>query len=133
MARSYIRIVGVPPGEAPEEVRRAWVGVRIPLPRFHARPKAWRTAGVLTGPRTLAARLAALWSGRLARSRGYAVSAVAAIAALEAEHPEAARWWREHAPHVLTPGKAFVFAAEACVEERGDPEVRGDADLGQRS
>lgn len=123
MSRAYIRIVAVPPGEAPEEVRCAWVGVRIPLPMFHARPKAWRSAGVLTGPRTLAARLAALWSGRLTRSSGYAVSAVAAIAALEAVHPDAAQWWREHAPHVLKPGKAFVFAAEACVEERDGSEA----------
>lgn len=124
MSRAYIRIVGVPPGEAPEEVRRAWVGVRIPLPRFHTGPKAWRSAGVLTGPRTLAARLAALWSGRLSRSDGYAVNVVEAIAALEAAHPEAARWWREHAPHLLKPGRAFVFAAAACVEEREGPEDR---------
>jgi hypothetical protein len=117
LSRAYIRIIAVPPGEAPEDVRQAWVGVRIPLPLFHRRPRAWRSAGVLTGPRTLLARLSALWSGRLGRANGYAVSVIEAIAALEAAHPEAARWWREHAPHLVRPGKAFVFSAEVCVVE----------------
>jgi len=39
MKRRYIRIVAVPPGEAPEEVRKAWVGVRIPLLLFHNNAK----------------------------------------------------------------------------------------------
>lgn len=120
MFRTYIRIVAVPPGEAPEEVRRAWVGVRIPLPLFHRRPREWRSAGVLSGPKTLAARLSALWSGRLRRANGYAVSVLEAIAALDATHPEAAKWWREHAPHLVKPGKAFVFSSEVCVVEE-DP------------
>jgi len=117
--RPHIRIVATPPGEAPEEIRRAWVGVRIPLPLFHTRSKEWRTAGVLTGPRTLFARLSALWSGRLKREGGYAVSVIEAIAALEAANPGAAKWWRENAPHLIRPGKAFVFASEVCVVEEG--------------
>ncbi len=115
MSRAHIRIIAVPPGEAPEEVRRAWVGVRIPLPLFHRHPRAWRSAGVLTGPRTIAARLSALWSGRLGRANGYAVSVVEAIAALEAADPQAAKWWRENAPYLIKPGKAFVFSSEVCV------------------
>lgn len=115
--RHTIRIIATPPGEAPEEVRQAWVGVRLPLPLFHRRARSWRTAGVLTGPRTLFARLAALVSGRLERKPGYAVSVVEALAALEKSRPDAARWWRENAPHLVRPGKAFVFAAEVCIEE----------------
>lgn len=117
MTRRFIRIVAVPPGEAPEEVRRAWVGVRIPLPLFHRHPREWRSSGVLTGPKGLVARVSALLSGRLERHRGYAVAAVAAMAALETRDPAAARWWRENVPHAIRPGKAFVFAAEACVVE----------------
>ena len=117
MARTFIRIIATPPGEAPEEIRRAWVGVRIPLPLFHRRAKGWRSAGVLTGPKSLVARLSALFSGRLERRQGYAVSVLDAISALEAANPAAARWWRENAPHVVRPGKAFVFAAEVCVVE----------------
>ena len=119
VSRARIRIVATPPGEAPEEIRRAWVGVAIPLPLFHTRAKEWRTSGVLSGPRTLLARLSARWSGRLERRSGYAVSVVEALAALEAANPDAARWWRENAPHLLRPGRAFVFAHEVCVVEEG--------------
>jgi hypothetical protein len=115
--RTFIRIIATPPGEAPEDVRRAWIGVRIPLPLFHRRAREWRSAGVLTGPKSLAARLAALLGGRFERRRGYAVSALEAVAALEAANPTAARWWHDNAPHAIAPGKAFVFAAEVCVVE----------------
>ncbi len=115
MKRTYIRIIATPPGEAPEEIRRAWVGVRIPLPLFHGHAKDWRASGVLTGPKSLFARLWAPFFGRLDRHRGYAVAVVEAIAALEAANPTAARWWRENTPQAIRPGKAFVFAAEVCV------------------
>ncbi len=117
MTRRYIRIIAVPPGEAPEDVRRAWVGVRIPMPLLHRNPREWRSSGVLTGPKNLVARVSALLSGRLERHRGYAVAVVEAISALEARDPAAARWWRENTPHAIRPGKAFVFAAEVCVVE----------------
>ncbi len=117
MKRSYIRIIATPPGEAPEEVRRAWVNVRLPLLLFHRRAKDWRSAGVLTGPKTFLARLSALFSGRLERKNGYAVAVVEAIAALEAVNPAAAKWWRENSPQLIRPGKAFVFASEVCVVE----------------
>jgi hypothetical protein len=42
-----------------------------------------------------------------------------AIEILEAQHADAAGWWRAHAPHMLQPGRHFVFA-EAC-GERIDP------------
>ncbi len=117
MKRTFIRIIATPPGEAPEEIRRAWVGVRIPLPLFLGHAKDWRSAGVLTGPKSLLERLSALWSGRFERRRGYAVSVTEAISALEAVHPGAATWWREHTPHAIKPGKAFVFAADVCILE----------------
>ncbi len=117
MARTFIRIIATPPGEAPEDIRKAWIGVRIPLPLFHRRAKRWRSAGVLTGPRSFVARLSALFSGRFERRQGYAVSVLEAISALDAANPAAARWWRGNAPHLLRPGKAFVFAAEVCVVE----------------
>ena len=117
MGRTYIRIIATPPGEAPEDIRRAWVGARIPLPLFHGRAKDWRSAGVLTGPKTLFARLSALISDRLVRRHGYAVAVVEAISALEAVSPAAAKWWRENTPQAIRPGKAFVFAAEVCVVE----------------
>ena len=117
MKRTFIRIIATPPGEAPEEIRRAWIGVRIPLPLLHKHAKDWRAAGVLTGPKSFLARLSGLFSGRFQRHYGYAVSVIEAISALEAANPAAAKWWRENTPEALRPGKAFVFAAEVCVVE----------------
>lgn len=119
-ARKVIRITAIPPGEAPQHIREAWVGVRVPLPLWPSRAKPWRSSGVLTGPRTIFARLSALLSGRFSRREGYAVRVTEAIAALERVRPDAAAWWRENAPHLVRPGKMFVFAAEVCVVEDGD-------------
>jgi hypothetical protein len=117
MKRTFIRIIATPPGEAPEEIRKAWIGVRIPMPLFHRNAKDWRSAGVLTGPKSFFARLRALFSGQYVRRHGYAVAVVEAILALEVSNPAAARWWRENTPQAIQPGKAFVFSAEVCVVE----------------
>ena len=47
-----VRIIGTPPGEAPEEVRRAWVGMVLPLAPGQSGSTAGRSFGVLTGPKT---------------------------------------------------------------------------------
>ena len=117
MKRSYIRIIATPPGEAPEEVRRAWVGLQLPLLLFHEEARDYRSAGVLTGPKGFLDKLRALFSGRIERKNGYAVVALQAIAVLEASNPEAAAWWRQNVPHALRQGKVFVFASEVCVVE----------------
>ncbi len=48
-----IRIVACPPGEAPQAVREAWIGLELPLPpgRLGHR-RGWLTTGVVSGPRT---------------------------------------------------------------------------------
>jgi hypothetical protein len=51
---------------------------------------------------------------------GYLVDAPAAIAILESAHPEAAAWWKAHAPHFLRPRRKFVFhKGIGTVVERG--------------
>jgi hypothetical protein len=119
MERAFIRIISTPPGEAPEDIRRAWVGVRIPLPLFRERAGDYLSAGVITGPKSFFELLLALFTGQLRKRHGYAVAVVEALMALEASHPAAAKWWRENAPQVLMPGKVFVFSAEVCVVEPG--------------
>lgn len=122
LKRTFIRITAIPPGEAPAEIRAARVGVCLPLACFHHRAMLWRTAGVLSGPRTFFFRLALWTSGRTDRTRGYAVNVLEALVALVAVHPEAALWWRENAPHLLQYGGTFVLSEEACGEEPdGDP------------
>ena len=44
-----VMIVDTPLGEAPLEVRRAFVGLELPLP--HSKPVHYPGPGVLTGPR----------------------------------------------------------------------------------
>jgi hypothetical protein len=110
----FIRIVAVPPGEAPEEVRRAWVGLVLPLAAGEFVPRRVRGAGVLTGPRSVLGWLLARLTGRSRYFYGYVVHAAQAVALLSEQAPGAAQWWRECAPHACRPGRCFLFAAEVC-------------------
>ncbi len=100
-AVAHLRILRTPPGEAPEEIRRAWVGIELPLRRGETEPACFQTVGVLS-------------HRHLEIGTGYAVDGRAAVKALASHSPEAAVWWREHAPHVLEPGYRFWFACEVC-------------------
>ncbi len=96
-----IRITAVPPGEAPEAVRRAWVGLELPFVGNRVGPQTQAVVGVV--------------SHRPAGTReGFAVDGARAIALLAARDPQAAAWWRGRAPHVLASGYQFVFPPESC-------------------
>ena len=107
-----VRIVRPPIGEAPEWVRRAWVGLELPL----AVPQAvtLETSGVLTGPRSWPGYWWARLTGRLQVVSGYVVASDRAIDLLGRSRPEAAAWWRTHAPDFCQPGAEFIFDAPAC-------------------
>jgi hypothetical protein len=52
----FIRIIATPSGEASEEVRRAWIGLELPLAAGETGPRTVSIGGVLTGlpwPRSL--------------------------------------------------------------------------------
>ena len=96
-----IRIVDVPEGQAPEYIRRAWVGLVLPLPAGHPPgPKAARTRGVLSygwrkwlpGFRT---------KGRI--DEVFLVAGSAAIDVLKKSDPYAAEWWIKNAPISYSP------------------------------
>jgi len=112
----FVRIVAVPPGEAPEEVRRAWVGMDLPLAAGETGPRELPTGGVLTGPRTVFGQLLKLLTGRRRYAYGYVIDAPQALTLLVEHAPEAARWWRQHAAHCWEPGRRFLFPAEVCAE-----------------
>jgi hypothetical protein len=99
---AQLRIVGTPPGEAPEEIRRAWVGVKLPLRRGETRPGWHRTEGVLSRQTSAAMRT------------GYSVNGRAAVKALASHSPEAAAWWRKNAPHVVAWGYRLWFPSDVC-------------------
>ena len=107
-----IRIISPPPGEAPLEIRQAWVGLELPV--LGKRPIRYLGSGVLTGPMSFIERLMHLITLRLVVKSGYVVPAQRAVEILEAVHPEAARWWHEHAAHAIRAGRKFLFAPECC-------------------
>jgi len=110
----YIRIVRVPPGEAPFWVREKWIGLELPLADGDRSPREAYTSGVLSGPRN---RLTAiLWGllGRLRRETGYAVDVNCALGVLEKVAPDAALWWRENVPRLSAKKRKFLFHASAC-------------------
>jgi hypothetical protein len=95
-----VRIVAPPPGEAPEEIRRAWVGLEFSATasRSGSSPAVW---GVL--------------SNRPAGDcDGFAVEGAEAVRILATRDPDAGAWWHRHAPHVLAAGYQLVFPAEVC-------------------
>jgi hypothetical protein len=102
---AHLRIVRTPPGEAPEEIRRAWVGAELPLRRHELKPGDHLSENVLS-------------QNGLVWATGYSVDGRAAIDVLESHAPEAAAWWRKNAPHVLERGYRFLFSPEVC--ERTD-------------
>jgi hypothetical protein len=92
-----VRIVALPPGDALEEIRGAWIGMELPF----AECCSSDVYGVLSNqPASCCA--------------GYVVEAVKAVRILAAKAPDAAAWWRKQAPHVMTGGYQLVFPAEVC-------------------
>lgn len=99
-------------GVAPEEVRKAWVGVELPL---HA-PGMHRTTGygILSDPKSRIVRWVRDRLGIPHPRVGYVVAAGAAVDELARHAPDAASWFLENVPHLLGPGQLFPFAAEEC-------------------
>ena len=89
----FIGITKRPIGEAPEWVRDARVGLR--LPAVVPKRVKWLGFGVLSGPHSIPGQLCALARGRAQRISGYNV--------------DAALWWRENTPQLLTGQRRFVF------------------------
>lgn len=94
-----VRVFDIPPGEAPDWVRRAWVGIE--LPTQNRIPKPIEVIQMSTG------EPAGEWVG-------YAVSGIAALAAVAAVNPGAAEWWRSNLPAITTPGYKLIFPADVC-------------------
>ena len=114
-----IRIIGIPPGEAPESVRKAWVGLVLPV----AGPlRKYPIGGVLSSPKSVLGELFFWFTGRYKREAGYMVDAQAAVSILAKVNPEAAEWWRVNTPRILKEGRHFLFQAPVCQEEPFDAD-----------
>lgn len=114
MQRPRVRIIAIPPGEAPPWVREKWVGLELPLAQPTRSARSRRVFGVLSGPKQPLAGLFAALLGRARRESGYAVRVDEAVAELERRSPEAAAWWRENVSHMFTLGRCFLFQEHVC-------------------
>jgi hypothetical protein len=73
-----IRIVKRPRGEAPEDVRDAWIGLVLPVVPRQTGPVDVKGFGVLSIPKSWLARRLSRLFGRVHRMRGYAVNTMVA-------------------------------------------------------
>jgi len=115
-AATRIRIISVPPGEAPMSVRLAWVGLELPLAPERSSRQLAMTSGVVSAPRGWWQRIAALFRGGYGVQTGYAVNARDAVNLLRAKDPTAAAWWREHCGHLLDGKRRLLFPTAGCEE-----------------
>lgn len=131
---SRIRIVRTPIGEAPQDVREAWIGTTLPL--VHPKEVHASGFGVVSSQRNPLIRFF-YWSwpkvahdrnsvrklislfvyrliaGSAIHTIGYMVNSSTAIAILETKSPSAANWWKQNTPYA-SPGKTFLFDLDAC-------------------
>lgn len=101
---TWIRIKETPPGQAPKEIRDAWVGTVLPIkPEGEIRGKV--LMGVLGGkvdPENVP---------------GYLVDWNEAVKLLKERSPEAARWWKRNRVRSILRGrvpKELHFAKSVC-------------------
>jgi hypothetical protein len=109
-----VRIIAVPPGEAPLWVREKWVGLELPLAQKSHAALSRPTDGVLSGPKSALAGLVGFLLGRYSRTSGFVVPVLGALQVLEVASPEAANWWRTNTPHLCKPSRRFMFRSHVC-------------------
>jgi hypothetical protein len=109
MSANRVRIVAIPSGEAPLEIRKQWVGLELPL--MPGRSDAYQLAcrGLLSGQELPEPMI------------GYLVSANDAVHILESKSPDAALWWRTFASSYVSPGKALMFDEYVCEPIEDNP------------
>ena len=95
-----VKIIAVPPGQAPEWVRQRWIGAEIPL---YGSPEGYdgELSGVMDG------------TPSSENAGGYDVLVEDALTALEQLSQEAANWWRNEWP-MYGFINHFVFAKHVC-------------------
>ncbi len=95
-ATGRIRIIKIPDGEAPIEIRQAWVGLTLPCDPYLGYPDKGLERGVLTNEEAPRNRC------------GFSAPQDEAIAILAQSNPKAATWWKEHG--FPQPDQRFGFA-----------------------
>jgi hypothetical protein len=100
-AVACISFTSPPRGEAPDDIRRAWVGLSVPVTARESQLlKKVAVSGIVSGH-------AEHWDG-------YSIESRKCIEHLRAHNPKAAAWWRDNFPHFLKRGRSFIWSAESC-------------------
>ena len=99
-----IKIIAVPDGSSPKEVRQAWVGAVLPLAFGENLPRIRYTKPGI-GEWIRSWFLPRLY---------YTVSVDDALVVLEKASPNSARWWRKNCPDIVGTGHVFLFVIEDC-------------------
>ena len=101
-SKTRIRIIAVPPGEAPLEIREQWVGLILPL--ADGMPGTWQlqTTGVITGELSDEETI------------GYAVEFSEAMAALAETAPDAVKWWKTNTLYLFEEEGVLIFEQDVC-------------------
>jgi hypothetical protein len=95
LSNTYIKITSMPPGGAPEKVRKAWVGLTL---KVNHRNES-RLADVLTGQ-------------EVDRKGGWAVKWEDAMLVLGGKEAQAAEWWAENIVPI-----DLIFTDDCCEVE----------------
>src|SRR4051812_26907206 len=101
-ATGRVTVIATPSGEAPKEIRNAWVGLTLPCyPSSH---QSSLLMGVVT--RDI----------RREKKSVIIVPQSDALAILEERQPEAAKWWKDRGyPLVVTPDFSFDLSVVTIV------------------
>jgi hypothetical protein len=96
-----IRIIDIPPGEAPQHVRAAWVGLELPLFPGETGPRSMEQVEVLSLAKTGA-------------ESGFVVDGKQALVLLAEHSPAAAAWWRDNCAAFFEANGCLIFPTEVC-------------------
>ena len=125
-----IRIVNLPPGQAPKWVRKEWLGLELPVDENIPSPEnliqsgtkflkpetVIKTAKKMTGDIekdwATIQRMANLKKYKGANEGGYPVKTLVAIEILKEKSPKAAKWWEENL--CFDEMSRLVFKKEVC-------------------
>ncbi len=86
-----IKIISAPPSEAPKWVRKAWIGLVLPVLEHQKLPTR------------------EIRSGKFTDGKGYQVNAEGAMELLQKNNSKAAGWWKANVPAAFHYGRCLVF------------------------
>ena len=116
-----IKIIDTPPGKAPEEIRKKWVGLVLPV-AAQEHSQAYMQV-LLTKPKCYLGIFVASRDEDFLTNGAFFVSGPEAIGVLSIASGSTAKWWCQNAPYFNKPNSAFLFSAACCILVDGDSGV----------